>query len=165
MRAPPGPDFPLHRPLTHPRLRALRVNRTPSSSPPSQASPHALLRRSPPTCHVLRPRFDARLSRMARDAHGHVLFTSRRPDRAHGPPRRLQRRPLTTASQRATPPRNPIYIPRNRLVNHPQPFPVILSFLMYAFRSCNRCMQPHILSHSCKRISIAHALANASLSQ
>jgi len=63
---------------------------------------------------------------MARDAHGHVLFTSRRPDRAHGPPRRLQRRPLTTASQRATPPRNPIYIPRNRLVNHPQPFPVIL---------------------------------------
>ena len=126
MRAPPGPDFPLHRPLTHPRLRALRVNRTPSSSPPSQASPHALLHRSPPTCHVLRPRFDARLSRMARDAHGHVLFTSRRPDRAHGPPRRLQRRPLTTASQRATPPRNPIYIPRNRLVNHPQPFPVIL---------------------------------------
>ena len=63
---------------------------------------------------------------MARDAHGHVLFTSRRPYRAHGPPRRLQRRPLTTASQRATPPRNPIYIPRNRLVNHPQPFPVIL---------------------------------------
>ena len=38
VRAPPGPDFPHHRRLLHPCLRALLVNRTPSSSPPSGAS-------------------------------------------------------------------------------------------------------------------------------
>ena len=68
--------------------------------------------------------------------------------------RRLRRRPLTTASQRATHPCSPIYITCNRLVNRPcSPiFRFSLPFIP-ATHPCNP-----MLSHSCKRISVAMTL-------
>ena len=87
-------DFPRHRRLLHPCLRALLVNRTASSSPPCLERLHALHRRSLPTRRLLRPGFDTRLSLIAQGAHGHVLFAARRPGRAPGPARRHRQRSM-----------------------------------------------------------------------
>ena len=45
-----------------------------------------------PTRRIPRPRFDTRLSHIAQDARGHVLFAARRPGRAPGPARRHRKR-------------------------------------------------------------------------
>ena len=139
------------------RLRTLRVNRTPPSSPSSQASscspsPLSAATSSPPTPlrHLALPHGQrCPWSRPFR------LSTPRPTSRPSSPP-------STTTTHNRISTRNTSlqpYLHSPQQISQPSPQPYLP--ILVTFHSCNTSMQPlcnPIPSHSCKRISVAMTL-------